>query len=61
MNKKELRYSFNQIIIAACSRRCEDLHHTKKQQHEPDVVCPVEYAIEKHAFNIREHMRVAGL
>ena len=61
MNKKELRYSFNQIIEAAGKLQCKDLHHDKKHRHEFDEVCPAKYKLQRHAFNLRKHMKDIGV
>ena len=61
MNKKELRHSFNQVIEAAGKIRCKDLHHKKSHEHEFDEMCPVEYELQRHAFNLRKHMKEIGL
>jgi len=61
VNKKELRYSFNQVIEAAGKLRCEELHHKDKQKHKINEICPVEYKLQRHAFNLRKHMKEVGL
>lgn len=57
MTRKELRYSFNKVIDAAESLRCENLHHEKKHYHESGFLCPVEYEIQKHCNILREYMK----
>lgn len=56
MNKKELRYAFNEVLNAAENMRCENLHHAKKHQHKIDEMCPVEYNIQRQAYIVREYM-----
>jgi len=57
MTKKQLKYSMNQLINHAESARCKDLHHRKKDMHDYDVMCPVEYELHKHANNLKEYIK----
>lgn len=61
MNKKELRFAFNEVINAAENLRCESLHHKKKHQHKADEMCPAEYHIQKQAHIVREYMKQNGI
>lgn len=55
MNKK-LRYSFNQVISAAETLNCEDLHHKKSQYHDSGFVCPAEYELQRHINAVKEYL-----
>lgn len=57
MTKKQLRYAFNKVIEAAESLRCEQLHHTSKQQHEAGFVCKAEYELHKHCQAVRSFVK----
>jgi len=61
MTKKQLRYSMKRLIEHAESARCKDLHHCKKDMHDYDVMCPVEYELGNHANNLKEPMKEVGL
>ena len=55
MNKRD-KYSFSCVIGAATRLKCEDLHHKKAHQHAADVVCPAEYELSKHIYNVRKYV-----
>jgi len=57
MTKKQIRYSFNRVLVAAESMECEDLHHKKSHQHEQDELCKAEYELHKHCHVMREYMK----
>jgi len=61
MNKKALRYAFNEVINAAENLRCESLHHAKKHQHEPNEMCKAEYHLHKQAHIVRKFMKENGV
>ena len=61
MSNKKLRFSFNKIIEAAGKLRCDDLHHKKSHLHDSDVMCPVEYELQRHAFILRKYMKDNGI
>lgn len=61
MNKKELRYAFNSVLDFADTARCENLHHTKKQQHNLGEVCLAEYHLQRQAYILREYMKESGI
>ena len=55
MNKKAIRHSFKTVLEAASKTECEDLHHTDKQKHKPDVVCPVKYLLDGHIKKVYDY------
>lgn len=57
MNKKKLRYAFNAVIELAENARCEQLHHTKKQQHGLGEMCKAEYHLQRQAHIVREYIK----
>ena len=61
ISKKQLRYSFNQVLGAAERLECKDLHHKPKHRHDHGVMCPAEYELNKHANVVREYMNAQGI
>ena len=57
MNKKQLRYSYNEVLNAAESLKCEDLLHLKSEQHEAGWFCPAEDKLYGHVETVRRHMK----
>lgn len=57
LTKKQIRYSFNRVLMAAENIKCDDLHHKKTHQHEHDELCKAEYELQKHCHIVREYMR----
>lgn len=61
MNKKQLKYAFNEVLKAVENIRCEHLHHAKKHYHKDGESCPIEYNIQKQAYIVREYMKQNGI
>lgn len=57
MNKKALRFAFNQVLQAAGGLKCRDLHHPKKHLHGDDEVCKAEYHLARQISIIQEYMK----
>ena len=57
MNKKALRYAFSEVLEAAETLTCKDLHHKEKDKHGPDYCCPVEYRLAKQIHTVREYAK----
>ena len=56
MNKKALRYAFDQVLAAAEKLCCEDLSHQQKDKHDPGYMCPAEYKLARQIHIVREYM-----
>lgn len=54
MNKKELRYAFNELFAIAEKVDCSRLHHKVKDRHEDGQICPVEYHLARQVSIIKK-------
>ncbi len=57
MNKKEIRFAFNEVLSAAESKMCEELHHNKGEYHSSEYICPVIYKLQRQVHIVREYMK----
>jgi len=57
VNKKQLRFCFNEVINVAEKTTCKDLHHKKGQRHGVDEICGPEYHIAKCCHELRKYMK----
>ena len=56
MDKRRLRYCVAKVTMYAYNAKCDDMHHTAKDEHEADHLCPVEYDLHKCIHDLTEEL-----
>ena len=57
---KNLRRSFERVILAAQTVECKDLHHKEAHQHTSDIICPALNELQRHIDLVKKYLTEEG-